>query len=70
MTGSSPGFQDAGESGSSSGRHRPAANEEEDNEDVSGHQNLDSTLLEDDPLGDLSQAQFVLRNCLWFQRCL
>ena len=62
MTGSSPGFQDFGGPGSSSGQHRLPV-EEGGNDDVSEHQNLDNTLLDDDPLGDLSQAQLVFPNC-------
>ncbi len=62
MTGSSPGFHRVAEGGSSSssGQPCPATNGEEDSgDDISEHQNLDSTLLDDDPLGDLSQAQLV-----------
>ena len=71
MTGSSPGLQPVGEPGSSSsGHHRTASNEEEGNDDVSGHKSLHSTLLDDDPLGDLSQPQFVVRNYPRFQGSL
>ena len=57
MTDSSPGFHGAAEGGSSSssGQHLSPANGEEDGDDVSQYQNLDSTLSDD----DLPQAQLV-----------
>ena len=61
MTGSSPGYDRVGEGeASSSGQYPLPTTEDEDSEDVQGHQDLDSTLLDDDPLGDLSQAQSVI----------
>jgi chloride channel 3/4/5 len=60
MSGSSPGAHHIGEANASSSGQYHLAKNDEDGDDAAGHQNLDSTLLDDDPLGDLSQAQLVL----------
>ncbi len=60
MSGSSPGAHHIGEANASSSGQYHLATNDEDGDDAAGHQNLDSTLLDDDPLGDLSQAQLVL----------
>ena len=60
MTDSSPGYERNVEGESSSSSHfYPTATGNEDGGDNSRHQDVDTTLLEDDHLGDISQAQLV-----------